>query len=327
MNGNAAAIILVLCFFCFKAGKAQNLVPNNSFEVLDSCPTNWTPNDCYAEFAVQWKCLANSTSDIYLACDGTVPNPPLGYPPAQEGGNYVGIYSYAKYMPNTREYLSIKLLDTLIAYHAYKVGYYVYLSPTKGDFFEVRNMGAVLADTFIYNGPDFGVLPYSPQIINNGNNLLNSTNTWTMVCDTFFAEGNERYIAVGNFFNDSNTQAIVSGASSGFPDSSAYYFIDNVFVEEIPGMVGFGKKENINRNIEVQPNPNNGNFTIEYSKLPKDCCLEIYELSGKFVYNQVLLNTSSSIIMHLEELGSGLYIYKIKSTEGLLKTGKLVISK
>ena len=327
MNGNAAAIILVLFLFCSKAGKAQNLVPNNSFEILDSCHNSWTPNECSAAFAISWKCLANSSVDIYLTCNGSVPNTPLGLPLAQDGGNYIGMICYEKYVPNEREYLSIKLIDTLVAYQAYKVGYYVYLSPTKGDFFEVRNMGAVLADTFIYNGPDFGVLPYSPQIINNDNNLLNSTTTWTMVCDTFFAEGNERYIAVGNFFNDSNTQAIVSGASSGFPDSSAYYFIDNVFVEEIPGMVGFGKKENINKNIEVYPNPNNGNFTIEYSKLPKDCCLEIYELSGKFVYNQVLQNTSSSIIIHLEELGSGLYIYKIKSAEGLVKKGKLIISK
>ena len=79
--------------------------------------------------------------------------------------------------------------------------------------------------------------------------------------------------------------------------------------------------------IQLYPNPNNGEFSIEYTSLPENCYLEIYELSGKFVYNQELLNTSNSIIIHLEELGSGLYIYKIKSTEGLLKTGKLVISK
>ncbi len=62
------------------------------------------------------------------------------------------------------------------------------------------------------------------------------TLNWIEISGTFIAQGGERYIAIGNFYSDANTETVVvPSGSSGF--NGAYCYIDSVYlypVTDIP---------------------------------------------------------------------------------------------
>jgi hypothetical protein len=318
----ALAINFVSAFF-FSGSFAQNLVPNGSFEVLDSCHFVLNGNSSAVNYAPPWDgTINNGTPDIYLTCNGTVPTSmAFGYQAAQDGGNYIGIISYEKFLEE-REYLSTVLSDTLKAGQGYYVGFYVSLANRYSDY-EVRSMGAYLTDTLIYNGASFGVMPFPPQVMNYSSASLKDTMNWVLVADTIFAVGNERYLAVGNFFDDANCQAILTGWNDPIHDSTAYYYIDNVFVYEIPGLTGIKQKENFR--IDIYPNPNSGLFTISSSIPFKEEELQIFDINGKLVGSYSFKGQKTSLT--LTELKDGVYFYTIVQEGNLLKRDKVIIIK
>jgi hypothetical protein len=314
-------ILFSVCFY-FITIKAQNLVPNYSFEILDSCHFT-TPNPALqASWASPWYAL--SSPDMYLGCNGTVPSNSLGYQHAQDGTNYSGFVCYIVGSPNGREYLCVKLTDTLKQSQAYEVGYYVSLSHYYNDF-EVRNMGAYLADTIIPPSSPSTPLNVVPQIINQASNSLADTMNWVMVVDTFFASGTERYIAIGNMFDNANTNAIATNyADNNF--NAVYYFIDNVFVYEIPGVVGIREDEAIK--VSVYPVPNNGEFIVDLNTRVKKFqspTITIFNLNNNLVQATSLKEGKTAL--NISGLSEGIYYYTITDGTKLLKRDKVIIIK
>lgn len=73
----------------------------------------------------------------------------------------------------------------------------------------------------------FGVLPANPQIVNYGNPVLGDTLNWIKVSGVFKATGGEKYLTLGNFKydNETNTSQIQANGSA-----KAGYYIDDVSV-------------------------------------------------------------------------------------------------
>lgn len=76
----------------------------------------------------------------------------------------------------------------------------------------------------------FCLLQYVPQISNPSGNVLSDTVNWTLISGSFTAAGGERFITIGNFLPDSLI-TIDSFPVWTYPD--AYYYIDDVFTEEM----------------------------------------------------------------------------------------------
>jgi subtilisin-like proprotein convertase family protein len=68
------------------------------------------------------------------------------------------------------------------------------------------------------------------------------------------------------------------------------------------------------RDFNIYPNPNNGEFTILMNKVQNSQIgIEIYDLNGRKVYNQEFQATSSfKKAINLNNLQSGVYLVKIK---------------
>lgn len=73
-------------------------------------------------------------------------------------------------------------------------------------------------------------------------------------------------------------------------------------------------------NVSIFPNPNNGTFSI--SNLENEAFIEIYDVLGKKVHEQVINNNQ---LISIEKVSKGIYFAKIKSGDKVYKTEKIVV--
>ena len=74
--------------------------------------------------------------------------------------------------------------------------------------------------------------------------------------------------------------------------------------------------------INLYPNPNNGEFSIETSHL-NDLEFIIHDITGKRLFSSKIVNGKKQVF--LNSLNSGLYFYEINDNNSSLKKGKLLI--
>ncbi len=186
----------LLLLFCFVLscvfGKAQNLVPNGSFEVYDTCPNNLSQ----ISYAFPWT-FPFGTSDYFNSCAGSgsiisVPTNWCGHQYARTGNGYAGfILRDGGYL----EYLQVELTDTLIAGRKYCVSFYLSLADSFA--YTISSVGLYFSDTAII-ATNYYPLPYTPQIQNPPAAFINETG-WTEVSGNYIAQGGEKFITIGNF--------------------------------------------------------------------------------------------------------------------------------
>ena len=96
-----------------------------------------------------------------------------------------------------------------------------------------NNIGIYFSDTELTSSGQ--VLPYTPQIQKYSNPVLSDTLEWMEIKGILMGSGVEKYMIIGNFFTDLETDTIGNDLS-GY--NGAYYFIDDVSVipvDSIPG--------------------------------------------------------------------------------------------
>src|SRR5438552_3885310 len=115
---------------------AQNLVPNGSFESYTDCPysKNTLPVYSYVNFATPWfAASAKKGSTYYNSCTNTEVNPGYGIPYNGVGGfqnartdsAYVGVTLFFSSVKNYRQYIEVKLANSLLKGKTYDVTFYV----------------------------------------------------------------------------------------------------------------------------------------------------------------------------------------------------------
>jgi gliding motility-associated-like protein len=244
-------LFTILLFYAFSGVFGQNLVPNNSFETLSSCPTA----DGQLDKAIPWfnpnHYLSISMSDLMNECAQPfpttlvdVPQNGWGYQYARTGLGYANIYSYSKSYPfDERDYISVQLINPLITNRKYYVGYYACLAaqdslwnsvyPNSGSAWAIDCMGLLFTDTAI-NINNTLVIPAIPQIMSPPGYFLKDTLNWMLVSGLYTALGNEQYITIGNFKDNASTNAIIISNTS--ITDAAGYFIDDVFVYDVTNL-------------------------------------------------------------------------------------------
>jgi gliding motility-associated-like protein len=225
-------IILVSLFSFILQG--QNLIPNYSFEQMDTCPYNqaqicfaypwFQPCTTYTNYP---PCMGSS--DYWNACSSswTIPQTGWGFQLARTGNGFAGIHCYG-----SDEYIEVKLTDSLTANKRYCVSFYCVL-PDKMNF-AVDDIGAYLSFDTIWQTDCTSIInniSVTPQISNPSGNFLTDTVNWSLISGIFLSAGGEKFITIGNFKSYLNTDTLIVNNTPGF--NSAYYWIDDVSVIEL----------------------------------------------------------------------------------------------
>ena len=85
------------------------------------------------------------------------------------------------------------------------------------------------------------------------------------------------------------------------------------------------QKKIVENQFSIYPNPNKGSFTIEFKELANSFSVEVYDVTGKTIYENNYEQSSNLIqVVDLDNPTSGIYFINIKSDKGIV-TKKLII--
>jgi len=233
--GVGASILLgCLLFVAMAPCQAQNLVPNPSFEQIDSCPvfpalTGFQPGaipDHWFSF--------NVTPDYFNACVDTVSSVPsnvFGYQEAFDGQAYVGM---ATFLPGEyREMVGAELLLPMLIGETYYASFYVNAAHGGIQPFDIgsSNIGMLFTMNpyeWVFDMPGYGLRNYS-QVYSAS--VITDTLGWTLVSGSFVADSAYRYLVIGNHFQNALTDTAFIGPSPwDIYYGWAYSLVDQVCV-------------------------------------------------------------------------------------------------
>jgi hypothetical protein len=322
--------IFQFTFLCIAISSyAQNLIPNPSFEVHDSCPQSY--NTLF--YALPWfqphiyngNVLNSCSSDLFDSCStggSGVPINGSGYQLARTGRTYSGIFCNLD-TTNYREYLEIGLLSPLSSGHQYCISFNTSLADISKK--AINSLGAYLSlDSLLDSSTGHTIDYVTPQIQNSSSNFLSHKSNWMSVSGTFFASGGEKFITIGNFNLPQNTSTVnVSGGAS----NNVYYYIDDISVVLCDTTTKVIENNNVS-DFKLYPNPSNGNFTLQYKiNISDNASIEITDITGKIFEAYKLPVNTDRFNINDEQLENGAYFYRIMVDGKLVKSDKLLIIK
>lgn len=218
-----------LCIF------AQNLVPNPSFEEYSFCPDGISQIDS----TIGWTHF-RPTVDYFHACSNypniSVPYQVASFQCAASGNAFCGLWSYNSTLSNLREYVGRQLSNPLIPGQKYYINFKVNLGG--GAKCGCNNIG-VLFTTIPYSNTNW--LPIANFAHISTSIIIIDTINWVNIFGSFIADSAYEYIAIGNFYDDINTDTINLNTSN---ICLTYYFIDDVCVS-IDSLTCVNNKEQI----------------------------------------------------------------------------------
>ena len=307
-------LLLTLCLR-FSASGQVNLVPNPSFEIDTACPTS--QGQIYN--AIPWfqANTGTSSSDYYNACNTgnfSVPINWFGSCFAHSGVAYCGIIVFESGY-NYREYFEVLLNDTLITNTKYCIKFYVNLSDSCA--YAMNKMGAYFSST-----PCTSVgcvrLPFSPQITNTSINPLINKLGWSEISGCFIANGGEKYLTIGNFFDDNNSDTVYVGNcgwNSGVQCDMSYYFIDDINVSKYSEL-SVNENSLTDESVSLSPNPATSEIKITTTNAVMKQA-HIYTMMGQCILQSPINNSQSTI--DISSLPSGMYIAEVISEKGVIR--------
>ncbi|MCF8257637.1 MAG: T9SS type A sorting domain-containing protein [Flavobacteriales bacterium] len=242
---------------------------------------------------------------------------------ARSGVGYAGFYAVSDQdlYPNFREYLQIELTEPIYASVRYAVSFHVSLADKFG--LATGSLGAYFSQSHVYreNGD---VLNVEPQIQSSDGFIFNDKTNWTEVRDTFNSRyGGERYMLIGNFRNDaeSNVTFVDSGVTN-MHAARSYYYLDDVSVialDSIPDNIA--EQEQLSFNL--WPNPASDVLHIQ-SRMPFARLLML-DISGRAVAPPILPQGEERVRMDVVGIPPGLYLLEATDPEGRNAVKKMVV--
>ncbi len=298
--------------------KAQNLVPNGSFEEYIDCPTalDMLGTHCEGWFS------SRGTCDYYNGCKSTwgvsVPSSVFGYQEALTGDAYAGLISYDSSSPNWREHMSIELFEPLQIGIKYFLSFYVSLAYNNGHSNKASNgQGAYF--TTIEHSSIWDINPEdnpSPLIIESvilNDNILSDTTNWVQLKGSFIADSSYTHLVIGGMFTDDQVDTLDLGIND--LTGQAYYYIDEIRVstdslfghEDITSTGA----EKVTPELTIYPNPTNN--VIYFGNSTPISVVEVYSWNLDLIQIQ-----KSNINMGLDMSGleQGCYHLRILFEDG-----------
>ena len=298
-----------------------NLVPNFSFEQIDTCPDSQDQ----IERCAGWFKFSEpaSTPDYYNSCA------PVGYFNVPYGGSgyqedhrncsaYAGLVTFSG-STNDREHIGIQLSQPLTIGQKYFLSFYTVMVEAiiSGYHFGMPSNGIGLRlSTIPYN-------PNNPCPIDNFSHLfsvaiINDTINWNRISGSIVADSAYNYLIVGNFFDDANTDTLHYSCDSCL-NALSYYYVDDVClstdsllcnggIDNIPCNVGI-YESNYGMVSNVYPNPASDLLKIIFSGI-EDIELNLTDLLGNMILRSKVIN-KKNCTLNLSPVSRGCYLLQI----------------
>jgi hypothetical protein len=306
----------------------QNLVPNPSFEEYLECPFGT------AEFhnqVIDWYSW-NESPDFFHTCSNEfvglagVPENAWGYQWPMTGEAYAALGTFAHFNPNIREYMAAPLVQEL------EIGekYYVFFHASQYD-------GGVEYDSWcatsnigirFFKDPSYSASnPFNPLTPDNFahinySEILNDTTNWTKIEGWITADDSYNWVAIGNFFDDSQTQIQeLNDENRCF----GIYYIENVCVAKTPQeceyLLNQAEISNSLSVITVYPNPVEAHLQV-HSNHQKIHEIRVFNAIGQLVFWS---NQQENIVkIEAGHWSGGLYILEVKTEDGFIQPFKVL---
>lgn len=319
--------IVVALLFCFYKTFAfgQNLIPNSSFELYTTCPTkfgqfhrlqSWITPTVYQNLG--------GTPDLFnecstLASQVTVPNNFTGFQYSNTGQGYCGLLVFTDSLigPDYREYIEVPLTETLLENECYHFEMYLNLSNLSNVTTDA--FGVYFSDTVIMGINNHYPFPFVPQI-QNTNGFITDTLNWVLFESDYNAIGGEKYLIIGNFNNDINSNHI---PALGCCNNFAYFYIDDVSLA--PCSLNQIIESNTINKINIYPNPTFQNAILKFKNpLNENYTLIIYNTIGHV--ERVMFNLNENKIeIERGSLSSGVYYLQLRTDKRIIGITKVIL--
>jgi hypothetical protein len=315
--------LIIIPFLLFwNLATCQNLVPNYSFEVYDTCPDYLSQLYRVAD----WHAANNSTPDYFNQCASLgnnvyVPNNQFGFQYSSSGVGYCGFHNWG--VNNYREPIQALLTSPLTIGTKYFISFNVNLAD--GGVFGGRasdKMGARFTNHFFSSS--------NPAPVDNfahiySHSIISDTSNWVTIQGSFIADSAYMYILIGNFFDNANTDTLhlMNPVSS----EMSYYYVDDICVSV--DSMACSMKTNVqelryNEDIKIYPNPSTQFLTLEFENINlMNHELLLFDQQGQLI-RELTTETSDKITFNTSQLTKGLYLIQL-ITEGQVRITKKII--
>lgn len=252
----------IFCLFNLNSIRAQNLVPNQSFEEYRKLPIDIL-GEKIDSFILGWTAPTYGTPDYFhLKTNSSTVKPPFlslffkqnyfdelcnveCYP--KTGDAFTGFSSGFNLLDHKdtfwgNEYLQTELREKLKKNHKYRIRFNIYnLACNQLNLPEVGIFLSSFKPTHNYI-PDWSK-PFDYKIATNflqeyfsqvTTGVIASTDQWVLVEKGFKSVSEEQYVTIGNF---SQRNFSIMPRDSATERNGSYYFIDDISVMEIPGII------------------------------------------------------------------------------------------
>jgi hypothetical protein len=209
LKANKIIFFSLVFFFCCNAKSQINIVPNGNFENYTTCPSNSSITNCNG-----WLNFGFSP-DYYNGCAPVginVPHAQMGYQYAHSGIGMAGLAGWYNPMtsPNSHEFIGTQLSSPLVIGQKYFMSFFINSS---GYLYNWRQL------TCNKLGLRFSTVAsntLNPAPINNfahlyTNTIYKDTVNWLKIYGSFVADSSYKYVCIGNFFTDANTDTFSYG--------------------------------------------------------------------------------------------------------------------
>ncbi len=295
---------------------AQNLVPNGSFEEIIDCPR--AVGQLFK--AAEWHRGGVASPDLFNVCDVGdtcgVPQNFFGQQTPATGNGYCGMWAYSKAPGGngTHEIIGARLNEPLIIGQTYWASLKVswsssYPSPLVLTRYATDKMGVLLKMDSTYGQSNWLPWPnyahvYSEEVISDSLN-------WTVIQGHFVADSSYRFIYVGNFFGDDQTDTVAMDPN-GNTDIS-YYYVDDVCLSANPldCDIGVGIHANdVPRELRLWI-ASNGAIKVPISPNGNLLGVELFNAHGELLLASSAVGDGNLLSISPGVLTPGLYILRL----------------
>jgi outer membrane protein OmpA-like peptidoglycan-associated protein len=226
------SLIAISTLLFSSAQDVNEMVNNGSFEQLEGK----IKKAGSIQVAVSWVSPTKTQADLFSSKvkEGySVPNNPKGKEDAYDGDNYVGIKTFSYGDKEARTYISSKLKTPMRKDFKYCVKFYVSLA--EGSKYAADNIAANFSKKQWSIQEDKSIMGES-HVMDVNNKIFNAQFGWDQICGVYTATGGERFITIGNFTSNGDTESERMKPPKGYSGQlmiSSYYYLDNISVKLI----------------------------------------------------------------------------------------------
>ncbi|MCB0479504.1 MAG: OmpA family protein [Crocinitomicaceae bacterium] len=215
--------------------EVENMVPNPGFEEVSGKISKLGQIDKANGWISGTAQAADLFSNRSKDPNTSVPTNVYGdeEPMDGNGGNYAGIVAFSHNNKIPRSYITTKLTVPMKKGMKYCVSFHVSLAEFSK--YNSNNIAAHFSKRQ-YNFEEKVNIIEEPHVKHVDNVIFKATYNWDKICGVYNATGGEKYITIGNFENNEDTQSDknkVDKEMKGTPVIGAYYYIDNITVKMI----------------------------------------------------------------------------------------------